>query len=419
MVIGSSSFRPSTARAGIHNRDPSEICTARGYGSRLALVLLAWPGRWRSALHGIPREYVVGALQRRKRRAECTLELSVDLFRGPAVGAMQGADRAILIEQINLVVAHAENLPGNAGGAVGAEVDRERRDLFRRHLADAGDARLLLLGLGRDRVDHAGPGERRDAVRAHRKALHVERNAARQPDDAHLGRHVVGLTEIADQARCRRHVHEAAGILLAEVRRAGAAHVEAAVQVHADHVGPVRPAHAVKDAIAQNAGIVDQNVDPAERIERRLDDLIGIAGLADRERRGDGRAAGFLDLVDDGLGRSGIGAGAFEAGADIADHDARTLLRHEQRNAAADAPTGARHDGDFAGNDVGHAPLLLLPRFAAKDEINPTPRGPLRRSCAAWPIAGPRPGYCLPRSRRSRIAATGRADRGRRIFAPP
>ncbi len=39
------------------------------------------------------------------------------------------------------------------------------------------------------------------------------------------------------------------------------------------------------------------------------------------------------------------------------------------------------------------------------------------RSCAASPTAPPRPGYCPPRSRRSRIAATGRAGRCRRYFA--
>ena len=37
----------------------------------------------------------------------------------------------------------------------------------------------------------------------------------------------------------------------------------------------------------------------------------------------------------------------------------------------------------------------------------------------ASPIARPRRGYCLPRSRRSRIAATGRAGRCRRISPPP
>ncbi len=43
----------------------------------------------------------------------------------------------------------------------------------------------------------------------------------------------------------------------------------------------------------------------------------------------------------------------------------------------------------------------------------PTLRRPTRRSCAALPIPRLRPAHCLLRSRRSRIAATGKADRAR------
>src|SRR6266852_6070682 len=94
--------------------------------------------------HRIPREHVGGTFQRRERGAERALELLVDLVGRPAVGAMDGADRARLVEQEYLVVAHAENLPGDAVGAVGGEIDRERRDLFRRHLTEALDAGFLL-----------------------------------------------------------------------------------------------------------------------------------------------------------------------------------------------------------------------------------------------------------------------------------
>ena len=166
-------------------------------------------------------------------------------------------------------------------------------------------------------------------VRAHVEALHVERDAARQPDDAHLRRHVVGLAEIADQARGRGHVDHRAGVLLAEMRRAGAAHVERAVQMHLDDVGPVRPAHAVEDLVAQDAGVVDQDVDAAEGIERGLDDLVGVLRLGDRERRGDRLAARLLDLVDHLLRRAGVAAGAVERGADVVDHDLGALLRHQ------------------------------------------------------------------------------------------
>src|SRR5262249_1469661 len=110
--------------------------------------------------HRVPREHVARALERRGRGPERALELLVELLRRPAVGAVDRADRARLVEQEHLVVAHAENLPGDALGTVGGEVDRERRDLLRRHLLKALDPALVFLGLRRNRIDHAGPGER-------------------------------------------------------------------------------------------------------------------------------------------------------------------------------------------------------------------------------------------------------------------
>ena len=48
------------------------------------------------------------------------------------------------------------------------------------------------------------------------KTIHVERDRFRQPDDAELGRGIIGLAEIPDQARGRGEVHERAAFLLAE-----------------------------------------------------------------------------------------------------------------------------------------------------------------------------------------------------------
>jgi hypothetical protein len=53
--------------------------------------------------------------------------------------------------------------------------------------------------------------------------------------------------------------------------------------------------------------------------------------------------------------RAGIGAGAFQTRADIADDDARAFLRHKKRNAAPDTASGAGDNRDFAVDDAGHA----------------------------------------------------------------
>ena len=67
-------------------------------------------------------------------------------------------------------------------------------------------------------------------------------------------------------------MHKGTAFLILEVRCSGAAHVERAVQVHVDHRTPFVFVHLVKDAIAQNAGVVDHAIDAAEMADRRLND---------------------------------------------------------------------------------------------------------------------------------------------------
>jgi hypothetical protein len=199
-------------------------------------------------------------------------------------------------------------------------------------------------------------------------------------------------------------VHESAAVLLAEMHRAGSAHVEGAVEVHPQHVRPVRPAHAMEDTVAQNAGVVDQHIDPAKGGECGLDDLLGVLRLGDGERGSDRLTAAALDLVHHLVGGRGIGAGAFEARADVADDDAPTLAGHRQRNAAADAPSGAGDNCDFPRDDPAHP--------------SPTPRPRPRRCGAASPIARPRSANCPPPSKRSRIGRRCRAAQAERILRP-
>src|SRR5450631_2421155 len=54
--------------------------------------------------------------------------------------------------------------------------------------------------------------------------------------------------------------------------------------------------------------------------------------------------------------------------------------------------------------------------FAETTVSGPKPPPQSQRSSSAWPIARPRPAYCLPRWRQSRIAARDRAARGARIW---
>ena len=131
----------------------------------------------------------------------------------------------------------------------------------------------------------------------------------------------------------------------------------------------------------------------------------GVLRLGDRERRGDRLAAGLLDRGDGLLRRACVVAGAVQAGADVADHDARAFLRHQLGDGAADAAPAAGDDGDFPRDNTRPSTYPRLPRRP-------------RRSCAASPIARLPPRYCPPRSRQSRIAATGKAGRAKYISPP-
>ncbi len=73
--------------------------------------------------------------------------------------------------------------------------------------------------------------------------------------------------------------------------------------------------HVVERLVAQDAGVVDHDVDLAERVDRALHDRRAALGGGDGVGVGDGLAAGRLDLVDDELGRALVAPGAVDGAA--------------------------------------------------------------------------------------------------------
>ena len=118
--------------------------------------------------------------------------------------------------------------------------------------------------------------------------------------------------------------------------------------MHRDDRVPRLLVHVEDHPVAQDAGVVDQDVGLAEGVERALEDalralVIGHA-LAVRDRV----AAHLLDLGDDLLrGRAGRLAAAVEVRAEIVHDDLCAVLRHEQRFLAADAAASTRDDRNF------------------------------------------------------------------------
>ena len=106
-------------------------------------------------------------------------------------------------------------------------------------------------------------------------------------------------------------------------------------------------AHFVEDHVAQNAGIVDDAVEPAEMIGRGLHDLAGGDRFRHRLEVGDRGAAALLDLLDHFLGGCSARTGAVGGAAGIVDHDLGAFGGAEQRDLAPDAAACAGDDDDL------------------------------------------------------------------------
>mgnify|MGYP000542407029 CR=1 FL=1 len=142
-------------------------------------------------------------------------------------------------------------------------------------------------------------------------------------------------------------MHKGAALLLAIDPRRGMRDVERAHQVHLDDGLERFHAHLVEDHVAQDAGIIDDAVEPAEMIGRGLDDLAGGDRFRHRLEIGNGRPAALLDLLDHLLGGRRVRAGAVGRSAGIVDHDLGAFRRAQERDLAPDAAACAGDDDDL------------------------------------------------------------------------
>src|ERR687894_382050 len=114
------------------------------------------------------------------------------------------------------------------------------------------------------------------------------------------------------------------------------------LQSHRDlHSFPTRRS---SDLVAEDAGVVDEHVELAERLDRGADALLGAGPVADVVGVGHRLATGGDDLVDHLLGGTGVTADAVHRAAEVVDHDARALCGEQQSVLAADATAGPGHD---------------------------------------------------------------------------
>ena len=127
--------------------------------------------------------------------------------------------------------------------------------------------------------------------------------------------------------------------------------------------------HVVERLVAQDAGVVDDDVDLAEGVDGGLDDGLAALGRGDRVGVGDGLAAGGLDLVDDELGGPGVAAGPVDGAAEVVDDDQRAAWRRAERVLPAEAAARARDDRHLAVETECQPWPGTVPRPASDAEL--------------------------------------------------
>ena len=120
------------------------------------------------------------------------------------------------------------------------------------------------------------------------------------------------------------------------MRSDGAHHPERHDGVDVEHRLELLVGHLVRDAVPRVAGVVDEDVDLAEGVDRLLDDLVAGAGLGQVAGDGDRLA---LDLAGRLLG---------DVAVDVVDRHLRAFGGEQLGRRAADAASRAGDDRGLA-----------------------------------------------------------------------
>ena len=114
--------------------------------------------------------------------------------------------------------------------------------------------------------------------------------------------------------------------------------------MHRDDGVPLVLAHVEEHAVAQDAGVVHQDVDGAELAHRGVDDALRGAEVGDAVVVRHRRAATRPDRGDDLVGDAARRPAAVDVPAQVVDDDARPLGREQLGDGAADAASRTRDD---------------------------------------------------------------------------
>ncbi|CAE6894906.1 conserved protein of unknown function [Pseudomonas marincola] len=181
----------------------------------------------------------------------------------------------------------------------------------------------------RDRVDH-------DVVLA---PFNGER--AGQAVQTELGHAVVGLAEVAVNARSRCSEDYPAIALLAHIRPGGAGYFISTLDMDLVDKIPVGVFHLVKGLVAQDTGIVDHHINASKLSNGVGDNLVTVGHRVMVGNRSTARRADFLDNL---VRRRCIGAFAMRAAAQVVNHNLGAMFGEQQCVCPTQAAAGACND---------------------------------------------------------------------------
>ncbi len=128
-----------------------------------------------------------------------------------------------------------------------------------------------------------------------------------------------------------------------------------AIEVNADHAIPLFLGDVDQRGDRRDAGVVYQDVEVAERIDREPNELAGLIPVGDVMIARHRLSAGLDDLIDDALREGHVFTLAVRgSSADVVDDDARALRREFHRIGSTKAAPGSGNDRYAPGQTPAH-----------------------------------------------------------------
>ncbi|MNO40622.1 hypothetical protein D3C76_307760 [compost metagenome] len=158
---------------------------------------------------------------------------------------------------------------------------------------------VQLLGKQTAGDHHPGSGDRGDGVDPDVLARAFNGQRVGKTDQARLGSGIVALAEVAEDARTGRSHHDTAVAFITHDRPHGVGQAEGALDVNVLDQVPLLFGHLVERTVAQDAGVVDQDVNRTEDLKRGGDDFVA---LGHRVVVGDSLATHGANFRDHGIG---------------------------------------------------------------------------------------------------------------------